>query len=208
MFPPRRPQFLLTCVNEARNTPKFTNIALHLKSISSDTELAVTLRDHYNLINRKWYRFFRLRGLTSIEFVQFYAHQNRFADIRKCPDVPVNNAGYEFDASDLLPPVGGKYLLHLFQHPQEYDDEKIAYSSIPKKLEKLYNGVGWGIALTEGFLPERIWLLVLSSLVLFGIVFAIVWTIKEHDIQGAFGVASFLTTLAVMTLGFAQACLG
>lgn len=210
VFPMQQQQYLLTCVNESRNTPKLTQIALHQKQVQTDTDLANALRDHYALVNRQWYRFLRLRGLTSIEFVQFYMHRNRFADIRKCPDVPpiTVNHDYDFTPNDLLPPVGGRYLLHLFKHPQEYDDEVVAYLSIPKKSDRLHHGIGWGITLTEGYLPERIWLFVLFTFVLFGCIFAVVWTVKEHDIQGAFGVASFLTTLAGMALGFAQACLG
>ncbi|KAK5122542.1 hypothetical protein LTR85_003805 [Meristemomyces frigidus] len=209
MFPMPQPQFLLTCVNEARNTPKLTQIPLHQRQVHTDTDLANALRDHYASVNRHWYRALRLRGLTSIEFVQFYAHRNRFTDIRKCPDVPPSTAhDYDFTPSDLLPPVGGRYLLHLFQHPHEYEDEVVAYLNIPKKLERLQHGIGWGITLTEGFLPERIWLFVCSSCVLFGCVFAVVWAVKEHDLQGAFAVASFLTTLGGMALGFVQACLG
>jgi hypothetical protein len=48
----------------------------------------------------------RLRGLTTIEFVQLEVHQNRFADIRKCPDMPpVATGEYNFEPADLLPPV-------------------------------------------------------------------------------------------------------
>lgn len=118
MFPMQQPQFLLTCLNEARNTPKLTQIPLHQRQVHTDTELANALRHHYASVNRHWYRLLRLRGLTSFEFVQFYVHRNRFADIRKCPDVPPSTAqDYEFTPSDLLPPVGGRYLLHLFKHP-------------------------------------------------------------------------------------------
>ncbi|EMC93397.1 hypothetical protein BAUCODRAFT_150730 [Baudoinia panamericana UAMH 10762] len=211
-FPPEPQQYLLTCINESRNTPKVFNIPLHDKPVQTGAydQLADALQERYAKVNKQWYRRLRLRGLTSIEFVQFYMHKNRFADIRMCPDVPkgAHTDGYEFEPSDLLPPVGGRYLLHLFKHPHEYDGERVAYANIPKKTERLDYGIGWGIVLTEGFLPERVWLCIMLSMILFSLVFAIVWTIKMHDIQGAFGVASFTTTLAFVVVGFAQACLG
>ena len=210
IYPYQGSRYLLTCVSEAKNTPKLSQLKLHKANILTDKDLAIALRSHYASVNQSWYRKLRLRGLTSIEFVQFYKHRNNFADIRKCPDVPPSGFphDYEFDPSDVLPPVGPHYLVHLFKHPHEYDDEKIAYLSIPKKANRLDGGVGWGIQLTEGFLPERIWLFIIALLVLFGCIFALVWAIKMHDIQGAFGVASFVTALVTMGFGFAQACLG
>ncbi|KAK5130567.1 hypothetical protein LTR08_001947 [Meristemomyces frigidus] len=79
---------------------------------------------------------------------------------------------------------------------------------MPKKLDYLQHGIGCGITLTEGFLPERVWLFVMFSFVLLGCIFAVLWTVTEHNMQGAFGAASFLTTLAGLALGFVQAALG
>ena len=56
---------------------------------------------------------------------------------------------YEFVRTDLLLPLGSKYLVHLLKHPGEYQGEKIAFSTIPKKKIKLPLGVGWGIYLVE-----------------------------------------------------------
>ena len=210
IFPYQGSLYLLTCVNEARNTTKLKQLPLHNQRILSDKDLAVALRHHYASVNGSWCRKLRLRGLTSIEFVQLYKHTNSFADIRKCPDVPPSHIShdYEFDPSDLLPPVGPHYLVHLFQHPHEYDDEKIAFLSIPTKTSKLPRGIGWGIQLTEGFLPERIWAFVVAALIVFGTVFALVWSVREHDMQAGFGVASFVMTLIMLFFGFIQACLG
>ncbi|KAK3726152.1 hypothetical protein LTR37_000300 [Vermiconidia calcicola] len=210
IHPFQGPRYLLTCTTEAINTPKLSQLPLFNGNILSDKDLAVALRDHYQTVNRSWSRKLRLRGLTSIEFVQFYEHRNRFADIRKCPDLPSSGStcDYEFDRSDLLPPVGPNYLVHLFQHPDEYDGETIAYHSIPKKLSRLQGGIGWGIQLTEGFLPARIWIFMIIAFLLFGCIFAVAWTAREHDLQGAFGVASFVTMLASMAFGLLQTCLG
>jgi hypothetical protein len=110
MFPPYSPHpeppWLLTCANEDRYTPKLAHLDMAPHKIRSDKDLALSLREHYFHVNKKWWRMLRLRGLTTIEFVQLEVHQNRFADIRKCPDMPpVATGEYNFEPADLLPPV-------------------------------------------------------------------------------------------------------
>lgn len=100
------PPWLLTCANEDRFTPKLAHLDMAPHKIRSDKDLALSLRDHYFNVNKKWWRALRMRGLTTIEFVQFEVHQNRFADIRKRNDMPPLAIGdYNFEPTDLLPPV-------------------------------------------------------------------------------------------------------
>ena len=63
-------QWLLTCANEGRFTPKIVHLDVNSGRIKSDKDLALALREHYDQLNRKWYRMFKLRGLSTIEFVQ------------------------------------------------------------------------------------------------------------------------------------------
>ncbi|KAK4574316.1 hypothetical protein LTR86_002077 [Recurvomyces mirabilis] len=206
---PAEPPWLLTCATEDRHTPKLAHLDMGSQKIRSDKDLAMSLRNHYFSVNNKWWRIFRLRGLVTINFVQFEVHQNRFADIRKCPDVPIaGHTEYEFVPGDLLPPVGSHYLLHLFRHPEDYDGELITYLRAPKKNGRLQLGVGWGIDLVEGFEASKVWL---ASSLFFGLgsfVFAVAWAWKKQDIQGAFGVAAWICTLAGLLLGWMQASIG
>ncbi|KAK5711950.1 hypothetical protein LTR17_018158 [Elasticomyces elasticus] len=205
---PAEPPWLLTCANEDRHTPKMSHLDMGSHKIRSDKDLAMSLRDHYFNVNKKWWRTLRLRGLSTINFVQFEVHQNRFADIRKCPDVPMaGHSDYSFEASDLLPPVGSHYLLHLFRHPEDYDSELITYLRAPKKTGRLQLGVGYGINLVEGFEAARVWLMVSIFFAVGSIVFAIAWAWKKHDVQGAFGVAAWVCTLAGLVVGWLQASL-
>ena len=99
------PPWLLTCANEDRFTPKLAHLDMAPHKIRSDKDLALSLREHYFNVNKKWWRAMRIRGLTTIEFVQFEVHQNRFADIR-CPDMPLpGTEQYDFEPADLFPPV-------------------------------------------------------------------------------------------------------
>ena len=138
--------------------------------------------------------------MANCKQVQFEVHQNRFADFRKIPDLPpLGREDYCFEPADLLPPVGGQYLLHLFKHPEDYDGELITYLRAPKKQGRLQIGVGWyviaynhlsrhlhhaclhyetcadhtltvsrGINLVEGFLPNKVWMVIRYALLSIG----------------------------------------
>ncbi|KAL5381239.1 hypothetical protein DPSP01_007232 [Paraphaeosphaeria sporulosa] len=209
--------WLLTCANEGRFTPKIVHLDVNTQRIRSDKDLAMVLREHYDNINRRWMKWTRLRGLTTIEFVQFEVHRNRFADIRATPSMPPTSSSvnekspsqhpYTFEAVDLIPPVGSHYLLHLFKHPEDYDGELITYLRAPKRRERLEFGMGWGINLVEGFLAQKVWAVIMGGFGIGSVVFAILWTVKKDDVQGAFGVAGWLVTLAALVLGALQAWL-
>jgi hypothetical protein len=217
--------WLLTCANEGRLTPKIVHLDVNEGRIRSDKDLALALREHYDQLNRRWFNWARLRGLTTIEFVQFEVHRNRFADIRAAPSMPPKSAAssgstsepeksqapsqhpYTFEPNDLLPPVGSTYLLHLFKHPQDYEGELITYLRSPKRRQRLEFGMGWGVHLVEGFLAQRVWAVTMGICGLGSAAFAILWTIQKDDVQGAFGVAQWVLGLAVLLVGGMQAWL-
>ncbi|KAF1940118.1 hypothetical protein EJ02DRAFT_350732 [Clathrospora elynae] len=217
--------WLLTCANEGKLTPKVVHIDVNESRIRSDKDLALALREHYDQLNRRWLNWARLRGLTTIEFVQFEVHRNRFADIRATPAMPPKAAGssasttepeklqapsqhpYTFEPNDLLPPVGSTYLLHLFKHPTDYDGELITYLRSPKRRQRLEFGMGWGVHLVEGFLAQRVWAVTIGICGLGSAAFAILWTVKKNDLQGAFGVAQWVLGFAVLLIGGLQAWL-
>jgi hypothetical protein len=209
--------WLLTCANEGRFTPKIVHLDVNTHKIRSDKDLALSLREHYEQLNRGWFKWARLRGLRSIEFVQFEVHRNRFADIRATPSMPPKSSSvsskspsdqpYSFEPVDLVPPVGSTYLLHLFQHPEDYDGELITYLRSPKRRERLEFGLGWGINLVEGFLARKVWMTIMLAFGVGSVVFAALWTIQKGDVQGAFGVAGWILTLAALIVGGLQAWL-
>ncbi|KAL6702509.1 hypothetical protein ACN47E_001599 [Coniothyrium glycines] len=217
--------WLLTCANEGKLTPKVVHIDVNEGRVKSDKDLALALREHHDQLNRQWYSWARLRGLTTIEFVQFEIHRNRFADIRATPSMPPKSATpstmtsdpekstspsqhpYNFEPNDLLPPVGSTYLLHLFRHPNDYDGELITYLRCPKRRERLEFGMGWGVHLVDGFLAQRVWAFTMAVFGLGSVAFAVMWAIKKDDVQGAFGVAQWVLGIAVLLVGALQAWL-
>jgi hypothetical protein len=115
---------------------------------------------------------------------------------------------YTFFPSDLIPPVGSHYLMHLFHHAEDYEDELITYKRIPKKRgvklrvpDREDTCMGWGIHLVEGFLPHRIWTLLTSFFGFVSFVFAVAWSVKKGDIQGAFGIAAYVAAMGTLVLG-------
>jgi len=90
--------------------------------------------------------------------------------------------------------------MHLFKHPEDYDDELITYFRTPKRRGRLEVGTGWGLQLVEGFLPER----VLGFFGLASLVFVAVWSLMRDDVQGAFGVAGCMLTAAALVMAWVQ----
>ncbi|TGO09880.1 hypothetical protein BTUL_0151g00220 [Botrytis tulipae] len=130
-------------------------------------------------------------------------------------DLPPTTNEYDFappPPPKMVPPIGPEHMLHLFQDCPSISDVNSNFylQRIPRrKIEpialnanRLSENLGWGLHFVEGLntsLAITV-MLILSSVL--GIAFAICWTILEKDIQGAFGVAAYITsvmTLAVMT---------
>jgi len=115
---------------------------------------------------------------------------------------------YSFLPTGVLPPVGERYLMHLLEHPDHYEEETITYQRVPKKRgAKLIVGehedvaTGWGIHLIESFLMYKILSIVTGILVSFSVVFATVWSAKKGDIQTAFAVAGYTCALPTLLIG-------
>ncbi|KIW06449.1 uncharacterized protein PV09_02893 [Verruconis gallopava] len=204
------PLWLYACMNEGKWCTKMRHLDVNFARIGSDKDLALALSNLYTQVNKKWTKILKLRGLTSIRFVQFELHRNRIADISRSPALPdpfsAEGFSYEFEPHDLNPPVGSNYLMHLFKHPEDYDNELITYSRTPKRRDRLELGTGWGLELVEDFLAERVWGALLAMLMLGSIIFTITWAYKKgDDIRGAFGVACYTVTAASLLLAWAQA---
>ncbi|KAH8597178.1 hypothetical protein B0O99DRAFT_685090 [Bisporella sp. PMI_857] len=207
--------WLLTCAEREKFITKLEHLDMDPKRIQSDKELAQLIKSQYSKLRSSWKQILRLRGLQTIRFVQFEVHRSKVVDIRKCPDLPaLSDTNYDFLANDVIPPVGEHYLMHLFHHPEDYEDELITYNRLPKKrgsrLRIGHNvdvGIGWGIHLVEGFMAHKVWTLFTSLFLVLSLVFAITWALKKGDVQGAFGVASYVGAFSVLIIGCGTAYL-
>lgn len=111
---------------------------------------------------------------------------------------------------EYMPPVGENLLLHLYEHPEDADDDAFCLDRIPKKLrERLVrpqrsSGVGWGVHLNEGLNPKKMCIFGLLGL-FFSASFGVIWSVKRDDVQGGFGVAAFVMAALTFTIGIVQA---
>ncbi|KAI9701790.1 MAG: hypothetical protein M1836_001134 [Candelina mexicana] len=209
--------WLLTCANEDKFTPKLTQLEMDPAKVESDKALALALKNQYSQTRQKWWQILRVWGLTTIRFVQFEVHLTGVVDIRKCPDIPPSylTSTYLFEPSDLIPPVGEHYLMHLFQHPEDYEEELVTYHRMPKKRgERLRVSkergvkIGWGIHLVEGFLIGKASSLLVGFFVFASVVFGIVWSVKRKDVQAAWGVSAWICGMAALLIVWCQTNLG
>ncbi|EDO04752.1 predicted protein [Sclerotinia sclerotiorum 1980 UF-70] len=153
--------------------------------------------------------------LEKIEFIGFEACPDDYVDHIKPNDLPSTTNEYDFVpplSSKMVPPIGPKHMLHLFQNCSAISQVNSSFylQRIPRrkiepitfKANSLNDNLGWGLHFVEGLntsLAVTVMFIVSSIL---GIGFAICWTMLEKDIQGAFAVAAYVTsvaTLAVMT---------
>ncbi|KAM0194450.1 hypothetical protein ACHAPC_000924 [Botrytis cinerea] len=172
-----------------------------------------TLKHAYD--EEKTWKDWAVLKLRRIEFIGFEACPDDYVDHIKPNDLPPTTNEYDFappPPPKMVPPIGPEHMLHLFQDCPSVSDVNSNFylQRIPRrKIEPiafnangLSENLGWGLHFVEGLntsLAVTV-MFILSSVL--GIIFALCWTILEKDIQGAFGVAAYITsvmTLAVMT---------
>lgn len=160
---------------------------------------------------RRTWRDKALFALRKIQFVEFELCPDNLVDHITPNRLPPTVDEYEFQPTNKLPPIGEEHLMHLFTTCSvPLPNSSLYLRHIPKRKsqalcfqsDRIGGNIGWGLHFVEslnGSLAVTVMFVV--SLVL-GIVFAVCWSIWKKDVQGAFGVAAYMTsvmTLAVMT---------
>ena len=127
---------------------------------------------------------------------------------------PKNREDYRYSPTppEIIPPVGENLLMHLYEHPEDADDDAFCLDRIPKKLSRILGrpqrggGIGWAVHSNEGLSLKRVCIYGLLGL-FFSALFGVIWSVKRADIQGEFGVAAFLMAALTFTTGIVQATL-
>jgi hypothetical protein len=129
---------------------------------------------------------------------------------RKCDCIPPENlvkgddAEYRCDPAGPLDwglPVTSQQLMHMLSSPECIDEEDdSSFKQLPKKLQGELKGKsghpadGRGIQCQEGFDFDVLIGLVLIVFLVGSLLFAVLWSHFELDVQGAFGVSSYMVT--------------
>lgn len=127
---------------------------------------------------------------------------------------PKSEKDYRYSPAppEIIPPVGENLLMHLYEHPEDADDDAFCLDRIPKKLrERLVrpqrgSGRGWGVHLKEGLNMKKMCIFGLLGLFCSAL-FGVIWSVKRDDVQGGFGVAAFVMAALTFTTGIVQATL-
>ena len=159
-----------------------------------------------------WNSWFSLKQLTRIQFVQFELHKNELVDVRKLNDLPPETRDdyrYRPVPPEIIPPIGENLLMHLYDHPEDADDDGFCLDRVPKKLRKRLTcsqRIGWGVNFSEGLNVKKVCVLGLIGLFT-STAFGMAWSIKRNDVQGGFGVAAFVLMALSFVTGILQAVL-
>jgi hypothetical protein len=208
-------QFLLTCVRISKYATSLLQLDLKQPArIVSDRQLLELLRTKYSEMRSSWRRILlSFQTLISIEFVQFELHHKALVDIRKRDDIPPSSRKDEYDyrpvPAEVIPPVGKNYLMHIYHHPEDADQETICLERFPKrvkerlKLEQPSLQVGWGIEFVEGIHWNKVWCFGFVIIVL-SLIMGIVWSCVKKDVQGGFGIAGYMMAFLTFTVGMVQ----
>ena len=97
----------------------------------------------------------------------------------------------------------------MLKAPLEIDkDETFILDQLPKRICGMLQGQagqpseGWGMYFEEGLDFDFIIGVIFAIFVLASLLFGILWTVLEMDIQGAFGISSYMVTASSVFLAW------
>lgn len=206
--------FLLLCIPQHQFATRL--LQPQISDITSDQGFFLLLRRNYQQMRGRMRRVFSMRTIRSIKFVQLEMYKSELVDIRKLDDLPPEDKRDEYRynpvPAEIIPPVGENHMLHLINHPTHAEEDAFVLDRIPKKLkERLLvspsrgTGLGWGIYFIEGWHLSVITLVAFAVLLAGSLAFLICWSVLEHDLQGASGVAAYMVAFLGLAIGSTQA---
>jgi hypothetical protein len=183
---------------------------------------------YYKQRSLKERSLFRLKKIEFVEVKFLNAVSELVADnsqqFELCPEdfvdhiipdkLPPTTEEYDFAPPPpprKCPPIGATHMMHLFtQCSAAPRDTSFYFPHIPRRKEQalsfrpdlIEGNTGWGLHFVEGLNSSLAVTVMFAVSLILGVVFAVCWSIWRKDVQGAFGVASYVTsviTLAVMT---------
>jgi len=209
-------EFLLLCVPFRKHANKLLNIDTTTPP-SSDIAFFRLLRQKYADNRGRFRNIFSVRALSEIRFVQFEVLRNDLADLQEFdlvpPETQRDNYLYRPMPAIRKPPVGKDIMMHSYDHPEHAAELPVCFSKVPRKLKERLSAApatgsseGWGICFVEGVSWTRVCALGFVGFSA-SLIFAVSWTLVRGDIQGAFGVASYMLGALALGLGALQGAL-
>lgn len=172
MTSPHELLYILLCYSQGRYAVRLLQLDLIMVQAKSDKALFKILRDSYHSMRGIILSYISLRTLCSIKFVHFEMCRRELVDVRKPDDIPPpENKDYRYQAAqpELIPRVGERHMVHLFEHPDHAEDESLCLNRSPKKLKEKAQVQRWdkswvGLQFVEGWDARNIWVFVIRVL--------------------------------------------
>jgi hypothetical protein len=189
-----------------------------IEDLTTDHELLCFMRQKHVRQHRTFFRLLSLKRVKGIYFVKFWLPIGGSVDVRPhghcsepCDCIPPlikvePSATAEYKCSPIppkaRPPVPPEYLAMLFYRPSEAGQDDIwLLNQMPKRTCGRLQGAlgqpaeGWGIYYHESWDRDLITLAVFIILMLATLLFGVLWSKYQFDVQGAFGISAWMATL-------------
>lgn len=141
--------------------------------------------------------------------VEVREHSSSCAASQSCCCLPPDekrelHPGAEYRCKHIIkawPPVEPRFMLHMLTSPECVSDRGMSILNIlPRRIcGKLDEGLaepaeGWGIYYQEGLDASMLVNVLFGIFLLGSMLFGVLWSLLKMDIQGAFGVSSYMMT--------------
>ncbi|KAH6838570.1 hypothetical protein B0I37DRAFT_409119 [Chaetomium sp. MPI-CAGE-AT-0009] len=202
-------RFIELCVNTGEFQRSLAEI--DVSTASSDAQLFDRIRERYREVRSFRTKYFLLKPVD-VHFVQFSVEdRHRVGILDKPMAIPsiaeMAAEGYTYYPCPLRPPpIPANIFLHHLSKPGRHP--KLVWGSrIPQKLDRSILQIqtpndlvtGWGVHIIEGLNKTAVLLCSLVGL-LISMIVAVVWAVVKDDVQGAFGIGAWLTSVEAIVV--------
>ncbi|CAI6335686.1 unnamed protein product [Periconia digitata] len=217
---------LLSCLHAGRF--RKTLAQDRIESFKTDRQLFYFIRDQYRVHRGRIKGLLSLKTVKGIYFTKFRLPMGGSVELRAhnpcCiqPHVceclpppsrvePSKDAEYRCEPvpSSVWPPIDPHYLSHLFKDPTCINENDTwILDQLPKRTRGELQGKvgkpadGWGIYYEEGWDRDIITLVVVLLFIVSSLVFGVTWSYFKMDVQGAFGVSSYMMASCAAMISF------
>ena len=209
--PPSDESYLLVCVDEKGYSTGLHHIPVG--EIKSDKQLFEELRAKYDSVaaSRCMSRWLSSKRLQAIHFVEFALRRKQLVDNIVHDEIPpFEHRGYDYDPkpADRVPPLGWRYLMHLYEFPEDGDSASLCLKRFPKKLrgqlhcgEQDEENLGWGVYFIEARHVPLVAVFGFLALIFCSVLFGILYWHFKHDLSGAFTISGVMSSTLSLFLG-------
>jgi len=219
----------MSCVHRSRDNTVL--LQDHLGDVNNDRALFGLLKDKIPRRRNSLLQILSCRSIEGIHFSKFRLRLGGSVEIRHhdpcCKSVtsaictcippidkliPAETAEYSCSQTypaDTWPLVGPKHLAHMLRCPLQINEKQTwIFNLVPKRNWGELSGraneptEGWGFYFEEGWDFDVVVNLAFVVFMLASLLFGILWTVLKSDIQGAFGVSSYIVTLSGLVIAF------